>query len=95
MTVVAGRGSRFTRPAKGADFSRSKGTVVGRLYGDLEFGEGDVTLILEFDGLTLEMQRDLLDDWIGVLEQERERLQEDAIRYYTGVVEDAKEGVSA
>jgi hypothetical protein len=58
---------RFTR---GLDHKRHKGIRMGTLYANLLSVEGEVTLSLMLDELSLVAKADLLSDWIGLLERE-------------------------
>lgn len=62
---------RFTKNWKG---ERHKGWRVGTLWGLKSDIDGDVTLSAEFDELYDTAKIDLLSDFIGLLERERDTL---------------------
>ena len=65
---------RFTKGANG--FDRHKGARVGTLWSN-DVLDGDVTLHIDFDELNLVNKLDLLNDFIGLLERERDALIEE------------------
>lgn len=62
---------RFTR---GFDLRRHKGFRVGTLWCDMWDADGDVTLSSEFDEMSDVARMDILNDFIGLLEKERDIL---------------------
>jgi hypothetical protein len=63
---------RFTYGWEG---KRHKGTRIGTLWmkGDLDL-DGDVTIIKDFDDFHRIEKLDLLQDWIGLLQREYDKL---------------------